>query len=145
MPTSTSRPLADEPGPATVELTPDAAAHPEHEAVRAVMQAYFDAINGRDYEAWKGTVTKARIQAKPRADWLNEFRTTKDGSILIYRIDSVSDKALRVFIGFISTQDPSLAPRDLPEACVRWNLTLPLIQEAGRWKVDTATGLLSRC
>src|SRR5262249_13757625 len=115
---------------------------PQHEAVRALMQAYFDSINSADYDGWRETVTRLRGQSKTRADWLNSYRTVKDGSILIYRIDAVSERELRAFVGFTSTQDPALAPQDLPDAaCVRWNLELPLALEAGNWRVDAVTGL----
>jgi hypothetical protein len=140
-PSSTARPLEQQPGPSVVELTPDAAAHPQHENVRQLLQTYFDAINDRDYEKWKLTVTKTRIQAKPLSDWLKDYRTTRDGSILVYRIDALSDRDLRVLIGFTSTQDPQDAPAELPRAsCVHWRLTLPVTLEQGRWKVDTAAG-----
>ncbi|GAB2976449.1 hypothetical protein GCM10017788_43090 [Amycolatopsis acidiphila] len=141
LPSSTARPLAQQPGPGSVELTPDAAAHPQHEVIRQLLQAYFDSINSRDYEQWKTTVTKARIQAKSRPAWLQDYRSTKDGSILVYRIDAVSDKDLRVLLGFTSVQDAADAPETLPGAsCVRWKLTLPVTVESGHWKVDTVAG-----
>ena len=141
LPSSTARPLAQQPGPGTVELTPDAALHPEHEAVRTLLQRYFDAINGLDYDQWKATVTKTRIQAKPKADWLKDYASSKDGSILVYRIDGVSDQDLRVLVGFTSVQDPAKAPDEVPGAsCVLWRLVLPLTQESGDWKVDTVAG-----
>jgi hypothetical protein len=141
LPSTTVRPLEQQPGPAVVELTPDAAAHPQHEVVQRLLQTYFDAINARDYEQWKLTVTRARIQAKPRADWLNDYRSTKDGSILVYRVDAVTDKDLRVLVGFTSIQDVGDAPAELPGAsCVHWKLTLPLTLESGHWKVDTVAG-----
>ena len=141
LPSSTARPLAQQPGPGRVELTPDAALHPQHEVIQQLLQTYFDAINNLDYDQWKTTVTKTRIQAKPRADWLKDYASTKDGSILVYRIDALTDQELRVLIGFTSVQDPSKAPDELPDAsCVQWRLALPLTQEAGRWKVDTVAG-----
>jgi len=139
VPGSGARPLAQQPGPGTVELTPDAAQHPQHEVVERLLQTYFDAINSRDYDKWKATVTKARILAKPRAAWLKDYDSTKDGSILVYRIDAVGDD-MRVLLGFTSTQDPDEAPDELPGAsCVRWRLVLPLTKEAGNWKVDSVT------
>ncbi|WP_179775979.1 hypothetical protein [Amycolatopsis endophytica] len=143
------RPIEQQPGPGTVELTPDAAAHPQNTAVRAVMQAYFDSINNRDYDLWKTAVTRERQQAKPESTWLKDYDSTRDGSILVYRIDAVPDKQLRVLVGFTSTQDPADAPPELPEACVHWRLVLPLTLESSAWKVDAASGSttpeLSRC
>jgi hypothetical protein len=141
LPSSTARPLAQQPGPAAVELTPDAAAHPQHEVVSQLMQKYFDSINNRDYDQWKTTVTRARIAAKSRPAWLQDYQSTKDGSILVYRIDAVTDTDLRVLLGFTSVQDPAEAPETLPGAsCVHWKLTLPVTFESGHWKVDTVAG-----
>ncbi|KAA9165886.1 hypothetical protein FPZ12_004950 [Amycolatopsis acidicola] len=137
LPSTSARPLAQQPGPATVEETPDAAMHPQHEVVRQLLQNYFDSINARDYDLWKATVTKDRIQSKPKADWLKDYDSTKDGSILVYRIDAVSSQNLLVLVGFTSTQAPEDAPTDLPNAqCVQWKLALPVTQESGHWKVD---------
>lgn len=141
LPSSTGAlPLAEQPGPTTVELTPDAAAHPQHEVVRTLIQQYFDSINERNYDAWKNTVTRARVQAKPPAVWKSDYQTTKDGSILVYRIDSAPKGDLRVVLAFTSTQHPSAAPPDMPEGCLRWNLVLPLTQEGGRLRIDAVPG-----
>ncbi|NIH87800.1 hypothetical protein FHX45_004693 [Amycolatopsis granulosa] len=146
---TTARPLAQQPGPDTVELTPDAAAHPRSAAVRTVLQTYYDSINHRDYDLWKTVVTRERIQARPRSTWLNDYGSSRDGSILVYRINPVSDAELRVLVGFTSTQNAEDAPPELPEPCVHWRLVLPLALESGTWKVDAVTGSttpeLSRC
>ncbi|GAA5170092.1 hypothetical protein [Amycolatopsis dongchuanensis] len=150
LPSSTARPAAEQPGPGTVELTPDAAAHPQHAVISQLLQTYFDAINSRDYDQWKTTVTRARIQAKPRASWLEDYDSTKDGSILVYRIDAVTATDLRVLVGFTSIQDPTAAPAELPDAtCVHWKLGLPVALEQGHWRVDAVAGYttpeMSRC
>jgi hypothetical protein len=132
-------PSAEQPGPATVRLTPDAAAHPQHEAVRALTQTYFDAINRGDYDAWRTTVTRTMILAQPRPEWQANYHSTRDGSIVVYRIDPSPSNGLDVLIGFTSVQDPSAAPRELQAGCLRWRLVLPLALESGRWKLDSGT------
>jgi hypothetical protein len=139
VPTTASTPPSKQPGPSTVQLEADAKAHPDHDGVRAGLQAYYDAINHGDYYAWKGAVTRARAATKTYTGWQSDFRTTQDGSIVIYRIDSVSTSELRVYVGLTSVQDPSAAPKNLPLACLRWNLVLPMALETGLWKVDVAT------
>ncbi|WP_186382799.1 hypothetical protein, partial [Amycolatopsis rhizosphaerae] len=141
---TTVRPPGQQPGPGTVELTRDAALHPYHDEVRRLLQTYFDAINGRDYDRWKQTVTSDRVRNKPRTTWLKDFESSKDGSILVYRIDLASEHDLRVLIGFTSTQQPQQAPLELPGAtCVQWKLVLPVTQEDGDWKVDMLPGYAS--
>lgn len=135
VPSTTSLAPAEQPGSPTVELTPGAAAHPAHEPVRQLLQTYFDAINGRSYERWKTTVTADRIQAQPRREWLVDYRSTRDGSIIVRRIETRPDQQLQVLVGFTSTQDPEDAPLALPVGCIRWNLTLPLQRENGQLRI----------
>jgi hypothetical protein len=133
-----SNPLrpSDQPGPRTVELTADAAAHPQHEQVRALLQSYFDAINNRDYVQWTSSVSAERRQNKTRNEWAGEYKSTQDGSILVYRIETVGQAQLRALVAFTSTQDIGEAPVGLPETCIHWRLTLPVVLQDGRWRVD---------
>ncbi|MQA12132.1 MAG: hypothetical protein GEU98_27080 [Pseudonocardiaceae bacterium] len=125
-----------EPGPSAVRLTSDARAHPLGENVRRLLSDYFAAINKRDYERWTRTVTTDRVQSLTEQQWLDNYETTKDGSIRVYRIESAPGNTLRVLLGFTSTQDRSQAPADLPVGCIRWRLSLPVAKEAGQWKID---------
>lgn len=138
-----------EPGPPTVWLTPEATAHPQHEVVRALMQTYFDAIDKGDYDSWRTTVTRAKMLAQPRPEWESNYRTTRDGSILVYRLDPLPNAGIAVLIGFTSVQDPSAAPPDVPAGCLRWRLVFPLTLESGHWKLDLGTSPdtldVSRC
>ncbi|EHR49694.1 hypothetical protein SacmaDRAFT_1416 [Saccharomonospora marina XMU15] len=135
--TTTPLPPARQPGSAKVGFTGDAAAHPEAEPVRRLLQEHFDSINARDYERWTRTVVAERTQAQPRSEWLANYRSTRDGSILVYRIEAVPNGGLTVLIGFTSTQDVADAPPELPETCIRWRLALPLARQQGGWRIDT--------
>lgn len=127
-----------QPGPAVVELSPDAAAHPDHDFVRALLQAYFDSINVKRYDEWKTTVVAARQREKPEATWRSQYATSQDGSIRVYRIDPGPDQSLRVMLSFNSLQDPKDAPPSLPVSCVHWRVVYPLVQDSGGLRVDTA-------
>lgn len=136
-PTTTSLAPEQQPGSSRVELTADAAAHPEAEAVRTLVQTHFDAINARDYDLWSTTVVTERVQGQPRRDWLANYRSTRDGSIRVYRIESAPRDQLTVLLAFTSVQDAADAPSELPEDCIRWQLAFPLTAEEGGWKIDT--------
>lgn len=133
-----SNPMApeDEPGAAAVASTPDGADHPQAAGVVALLQGYFDAINARDYPRWVASVSAQRRETKSAAAWLSDYQSTKDGSILLYRIETVTPGQFRVFVGFTSTQDVEDAPADLPVSCIRWRLVLPVVTEATRLRVD---------
>jgi hypothetical protein len=131
-----SLPAAEQPGSSTVELTTDAADHPQGQGVRTLLQNYFNAINDRDYPKWTAAVTAERRQTKTRTEWLADFKSTKDGSILVYRIDTVSPGQLRVLVALTSTQNESDAPVGLPATCVRWRLALPVVMQDGGLRID---------
>lgn len=136
-PVTASLPPQQQPGSPTVELTRDAAAHPDAGTVRDLLQANFDAINAGDYDAWASTVVAERIAAQPRDVWLRDYQSTKDGSILVYRMQQTADQRLTVLIGLTSTQDVEDAPPDTPSGCIRWHLTYRLVESSGEWKIDT--------
>jgi hypothetical protein len=138
-PVTTSLSPAEQPGSDVVGLTPDAAAHPQSKAVVALLQSYFTAINKKDYRLWTLAVSTERRQSKTEAEWQSDYRSTRDGSILAYRIESAALNQLRVLVAFTSTQDERDAPVGLPEHCIRWRLTLPVIVQGGGLRVDVTT------
>lgn len=113
-------------GSSEVELSADAAEHPDAEAVRAQLQQHYDAINGREYERWRATVVPARAEALAEADWQKAYATTDDGSIRVDRIDPDPEGGLLVWVRFISTQSTDNAPSDLPVERICWRSTLPM-------------------
>ena len=126
----------DRPGSDQVKVTPDAANHPQGDAVRTVLQAYFRALNEKNYEAWADTVTDARRSLQTAALWHQGFQSTKDGSILLYRIEPGAQGTLRALVGFTSTQSTNEAPDDFREPCIRWRLVLPMKYEHNSYRID---------
>lgn len=136
--TPSSVPPRRQPGSPEVKLTPGAAAHPHGDEIRALLQAYFDAINRRDYRLWTTTVTAQWVHMKPEPGWREGYRSTHDGNILVYRIDALGGGTQRVLFAFTSTQDEDDAPRALPLRCIRWHVALPVVNINGGWKLDEA-------
>ncbi len=130
----------EEPGPGKVEVSADVAAHPQDSAVWAVLQRYFDSINTRDYPLWTTVVSNERKRTKSATEWKRDYRSTHDGSILVYRVEPGGLGSLRVLVAFTSTQNVDDAPVYLPERCIRWRLVLPLKLENGGWKIDVTDG-----
>ncbi|MFD2469792.1 hypothetical protein [Amycolatopsis silviterrae] len=139
-PVTTSGGLPDKSGAVHVGVTPDAESHPQDEAVRTVLQAYFEALNKKDYDAWTETVSEARRSRTPESDWHRNFQSTKDVDILLYRIEPGAQGTLRALVGFTSTQSIKEAPVDFPHECIRWRLVLPMKYEHGSYRIDTVDG-----
>ena len=120
-----------------VAMTPDAASHPEAEAVRRLLETYFDATNAKDYKRWVSVLSAAQAQKQNPGDWKAGVRSTKDMDALVYRIERGANDSLRVLVGFTSTQDKKDAPSFFQEACIKWRVVMPVIKEGGALKIDS--------
>ena len=138
-----SLPPSEQPGPVNVQGTLDATAHPLYETFRSLLQNYFEAINSKDYERWTSTVTSKRRKDAPEEDWQTDYRTTKDGSIVLYRIESGADDTARVLLEFTSTQGIKEAPAELPVPCIHWNVVWAFAKENGEWRLATGAASAS--
>ncbi|MGW7539203.1 hypothetical protein [Amycolatopsis sp. NPDC054798] len=139
-PVATSGGLPGKTGSVQVGVTPDAENHPQDDAVRTVLQAYFNALNAKDYDAWTETVSEARRSKTPETDWHRNFQSTKDVDITLYRIEPGAQGTLRALVGFTSTQSLNEAPVDFQQKCIRWRLVLPMKYEHNSYRIDTVDG-----
>jgi hypothetical protein len=121
----------------TVGMTDDARAHPQADAVRKLLQQYFEAINTKQYPLWTSVVSAQRVAEQSQTAWRNGVRTTKDSDALVYRIERGSGTSLRVLVGFTSVQNREDAPLFFPEPCIKWRLVLPVIVEKAALKIDS--------
>ncbi|WP_436495512.1 hypothetical protein [Actinokineospora sp. HUAS TT18] len=135
LPSEGSLPVSEQPGHRDVRGTQDAIQHPMYETVRQLLQTYFDAINGKNYARWQTTVTADRIKNMPESTWRASYRSTLDGSIVVYRIDTGPADSARVMLRFISKQDVADAPLELPVGCIRWSVIFPMVVEDDVWKL----------
>lgn len=127
------------PGEPQVRLSPDSFTHPDRQQVQVALQRYFDAINARDFDGWRGAVSSKRASQAVRETWMAAYDTTRDGGMVVQRLESdVVGKRVRAMISFVSTQDVSKAPVRLAEGCIRWRVVYVLVREGGEWKVDEA-------
>jgi hypothetical protein len=134
--TPRSVPRSEQPGDRTVRLSVDAELHPDGERVRSLVQRYYDAINAHDHQAWTEHVTTEKARRLPAPEWEANYQTTADGSVVVQRIDAASTGRLRVLISFVSTQDVSKSPAELPVDCIRWRVVSPMTEEDGTLRVD---------
>jgi len=130
-------PPAAQPGHATVMAAADASAHPLYQSMRGLLQTYFNAINGKHYDLWRTVVSTRRVKLQPEEDWRAAYQSTRDGSIVIYRIESSPSGTAKVLLTFTSVQNPQDAPLELPERCIRWKVVFPVAREDGAWKLDS--------
>jgi hypothetical protein len=139
VPSPSSVPPSEQPGPVDVQGTADATAHPLFTTLQPLLQRYFDAINAKEYESWKEVVSADRIKETDEATFQRDYRTTRDGNIVIYRIEARGDGNALVMLQFTSTQDRADAPPNFPETCIRWNLVWPFTEQKGVWKLAAGT------
>lgn len=108
-------------GPPTVTLSAPAAAYPQSGAVRDLVQRWTDARNAGDLTAYRATlVPEARVDA---ASFAATSRTQRVGSVVIRRIDPVAGGELVVPLGYVTTQDPAVAPPDVRVPRLCWQVS----------------------
>jgi hypothetical protein len=138
-PSPSSVPRDEQPGSSKVGGTTDAIAHPLYLTVRGLLQQYFNAINAKDYAAWSAVVTTDRRETQPEKDWQDNYKTTRDGSIVVYRIETGGDGTARVLLHFTSTQDPIDAPPEQRVDCIDWDVVWSFAVEKGEWKLASGS------
>jgi hypothetical protein len=143
--TESSVPRKDEPGPSTVTFAPDVALYPQHTQVLAVLQTYFNSINDKDYDAYVSIATQASAAEQTKKQFTDNYATTRDGSIFVYRIDAAPHNGLRVMLSFVSTQALANAPTNLKSTCIQWQLVKPLAWDAAteQWQIDAGFATIS--
>ncbi|MGH3493332.1 MAG: hypothetical protein ACRDQ1_08870, partial [Sciscionella sp.] len=137
--TASSSATGPPPGSPIVTLSDDAAHYPLAGQVRSLLQTYVNAINNRDYSAWKSVVDRQRIAQQPRADWLAAYQSSRDGSMYVHRIEHADGTDVLVLLTFTSTQDLAHAPKNARYTCLRWHEVFLVGLEAGRWKLRSGT------
>ncbi|ASO22276.1 hypothetical protein FHR81_004372 [Actinoalloteichus hoggarensis] len=118
-------------------LSPDVLGHPDEDEIRVLVDTHFEAINGLNYELWATTVVERRVRDLPEQVWMDSYRSTTDGNVLIHRVDPGPEDSLRMVLSFVSLQDPQDAPAEVPADCVYWRVVYPLAIENGRLKLDS--------
>jgi hypothetical protein len=128
-------PKQPEPGPATVVLAEDAAAHPDADRIRKVLQKYFDAINAGDYPLWRSAVIPQLARDIGESAWHGQYRSTLDGTIVVHRLEPRTGGGLVALTSFTSLQNPADAPPEVQVRCLRWWVSYPLIGEGDQLRM----------
>ncbi len=140
-PSPSAVPPNEQPGSPEVVATPDAMAHPLYGTLQPLLQTYFDSINKKDYGLWSSVVTAERRANQPEEAWRVQYRSTRDGGMVMYRIEAIGDGEARVLLHFTSTQSLEDAPAELPATCIQWDVVWAFSKQRGEWKL--AAGLTS--
>jgi hypothetical protein len=112
-------------------LAPAAARYPGAAAIQAVMSRYFQAINGRDYAAYRGTqspgiaMTASQFQAG--------FESTQDADVLVTGITTAPGGRPAADVTFTSRQQPQDGPEG--ESCTNWHVTMYFDGSAGTYTI----------
>lgn len=140
-PSASSLPSSEQPGPSTVAYTQEFAGYPQHNLALNVLQAYFNAINDKQYDEWVSVVTPSLAAEQTRQAFLDGYKSTRDGSIYVYRVDSAPNNGVRVLVSFTSVQALGDAPQNFPHTCIRWQVVLPLAWDAKAKQYEVDAGI----
>ncbi|MGI9004305.1 MAG: hypothetical protein ACR2GH_22085 [Pseudonocardia sp.] len=127
---------ADVPGTALVQLAGAAVGDPSADSVVVLLDRHFGAINRRDYATWATTVSARRAADQSPQTWQDAYRSTLDGMVVVTSI-TPNISGLIVDLSFVSEQDPSDAPPDLPVARICWSSHWPVEDLAASGRIGT--------
>jgi hypothetical protein len=129
-PSSPSAP-ASAPPAGLASLTPSAALYPGASAIEAVINRYFQAINGRDYAAYRATQSPGDAMTAPQ--FQAGFASTRDSDVLITGISTMPDGSPAADVTFASQQQPQDGPDG--ESCTNWHVTMYFNGSAGTYTI----------
>jgi len=132
-PPATAQPSSTSPSTAAdaAVLAPAAARYPGAAAIQAVMSRYFQAVNGRDYAAYRATqspgiaMTASQFQAG--------FESTQDADVLVTGITTAPGGRPAADVTFTSRQQPQDGPEG--ESCTNWHVTMYFDGSAGTYTI----------
>ena len=112
-------------------LAPAAALYPGASAIEAVVNRYFQAINGRDYAAYQATQSPGN--AMTESQFRAGFESTRDSDVLITGITTGPDGRQAADVTFTSQQQPQDGPDG--ESCTNWHVTMYFDGSAGTYTI----------
>jgi hypothetical protein len=122
---------ASAPPAGLASLAPAAALYPGAGAIEAVVNRYFQAINGRDYAAYQATQSPGIAMTEPQ--FQAGFKSTRDSNVLITGITTMPGGQPAADVTFTSRQQPQDGPDG--ESCTNWHVTMYFDGGAGTYAV----------
>jgi hypothetical protein len=126
-----SAPPASAPVAGLASLAPAAALYPGANAIEAVVNRYFQAINGRDYAAYQATQSPGIAMTEPQ--FQAGFESTRDSDVLITGITTMPGGQPAADVTFTSRQQPQDGPEG--ESCTTWHVTMYFDGSAGTYTI----------
>ncbi len=122
---------ASAPPAGLVSLAPAAALYPGAGAIDGVINRYFQAINGRDYAAYRATQSPGNAMTAPQ--FQAGFASTRDSDVLITGISTMPDGRPAADVTFTSRQRPQDGPGG--ESCTDWQVMMFFDGSAGTFTI----------
>jgi hypothetical protein len=127
-------PSSAPPASAQPSSTPPATAADRYsraDAIEAVINRYFQAINGHDYAAYRATQSPGI--AMTASQFRAGFASTQDSDVLITGITTMPGGQPAADVTFTSRQQPQDGPEG--ESCTKWHVTMYFDDTAGTWTI----------
>lgn len=96
---------------------------PDLQAVTALLQSYFTAINQHDYAAYASLLAPSMLQQNSASGFASGYGSTADTDEILTAISATSS-GLAATVTFTSTQQPAESPDN--SSCDDWDITLYL-------------------
>lgn len=114
-------------------LAPAAARYRGATAIQAVINQYFQAIDGRNYTEYLATLSPSNALGAPQ--FQIAFESSRDSDVLVTSITTAPDGRPAADVTFTSRQQPRDGPNG--ESCTNWHVTMFFDGSAGNYTIGT--------
>lgn len=108
---------------------------PDLQAVTALLQRYFTAINQHDYAAYASLLAPSLARRNPASVFASGYASTTDTDATLTAISVTSSSGLAATVTFTSYQQPADSPDN--SACDDWDITLYLVPDGTSYLIQT--------
>jgi hypothetical protein len=104
--------------------------------VAAFLSRYFQAINAKDYPAYRSMYDPASNPAQSEADFRSGYRTTQDSAITLAKLVPSGTGGWLATVTFTSNQAPSASPTGT--SCTQWRVLYVLAPAGATFVLEKA-------
>jgi hypothetical protein len=122
-------------GAPLVAAAPALTGRPETTEVVALLTAYFEAINARDFPAARRTLVGRPGLPTNETEFRDQYRSTHDSDVRLLNLSPDGAGGYLASVSFTSYQDPADAP-DQASSCLIWSMAYPMVRNGGELLID---------
>lgn len=108
---------------------------PHMDQVAATLAAYFDAIDSRDYDAYRAVLTNTEDRIISEDQFETGYRSTRNSDVRVTGASHDEEGGILASVAFRSHQDARDSP-DGTSTCLDWVVAFPMVPVGDQYMID---------